>query len=248
MAQTCFLFGAGPFYGLAAAPQPGDLILAADGGYRHCQAAGLRPDRVLGDFDSLGAPPEGVPADPFPVEKDDTDTMLGLKHALNQGCAAVHLYGCTGGAAGPHPGQPPGPGLAGPAGAGRVPLRRELRLHRPVPGGPGPAGPGGWDLLPLLPGAGGPGGDHPGRAVSPGPGEALPLLPPGGEQPLPGPAGGDPGGGGVPPPGLGAGPRRGASPVAQAPSPLTLPQTEKRQTPFGCLPLWVCNHMSFAVK
>ena len=30
MAQTCFLFGAGPFYGLAAAPQPGDLILAAD--------------------------------------------------------------------------------------------------------------------------------------------------------------------------------------------------------------------------
>lgn len=97
MAQTCFLFGAGPFYGLAAAPQPGDLILAADGGYRHCQAAGLRPDRVLGDFDSLGAPPEGVPADPFPVEKDDTDTMLGLKHALNQGCAVVHLYGCTGG-------------------------------------------------------------------------------------------------------------------------------------------------------
>lgn len=97
MAQTCFLFGAGPFYGLAAAPQPGDLILAADGGYRHCQAAGLRPDRVLGDFDSLGAPPEGVPADPFPVEKDDTDTMLAVKTGLEQGCGEFYLYGGTGG-------------------------------------------------------------------------------------------------------------------------------------------------------
>ena len=34
--DTCFLFGAGPFFGLPVPPQPGDLILAADGGYRHC--------------------------------------------------------------------------------------------------------------------------------------------------------------------------------------------------------------------
>ena len=51
--DTCFLFGAGPFFGLPVPPQPGDLILAADGGYRHCQAAGLRPDLLLGDLDSL---------------------------------------------------------------------------------------------------------------------------------------------------------------------------------------------------
>ncbi len=30
--DTCFLFGAGPFFGLPVPPQPGDLILAADGG------------------------------------------------------------------------------------------------------------------------------------------------------------------------------------------------------------------------
>ena len=50
---ACFIFGAGPFYGLVETPKPGDRILAADGGYRHCLADGLQPDLLLGDFDSL---------------------------------------------------------------------------------------------------------------------------------------------------------------------------------------------------
>ena len=95
--DTCFLFGAGPFFGLPVPPQPGDLILAADGGYRHCQAAGLRPDLLLGDLDSLETPPQALPVQTFPAEKDDTDTMLAAKYALAQGCTTVHLYGCTGG-------------------------------------------------------------------------------------------------------------------------------------------------------
>ena len=95
--DTCFLFGAGPFFGLPVPPQPGDLILAADGGYRHCQAAGLRPDLLLGDLDSLETPPQALPVQTFPAEKDDTDTMLAVKYALAQGCTTVHLYGCTGG-------------------------------------------------------------------------------------------------------------------------------------------------------
>ena len=32
-----------------------------------------------------------------PVEKDDTDTMLAVKTALEQGCDEVYLYGGTGG-------------------------------------------------------------------------------------------------------------------------------------------------------
>ena len=95
--DTCFLFGAGPFFGLPVPPQPGDLILAADGGYRHCQTAGLRPDLLLGDLDSLETPPQALPVQTFPAEKDDTDTMLAVKYALAQGCTTVHLYGCTGG-------------------------------------------------------------------------------------------------------------------------------------------------------
>ena len=95
--QACFVFGAGPFYGLAASPAPGDVVLAADGGLRHCRAAGLRPDLLLGDFDSLDHLPEGIPHRRFPVDKDDTDTVLALKTGLEMGCGIFHLYGCTGG-------------------------------------------------------------------------------------------------------------------------------------------------------
>lgn len=94
---SCFIIGAGPFFGLPVAPEPGDLILAADGGYQHCLAAGLRPDILLGDFDSLESLPQEIPILTFPVEKDDTDTMLAIKYGLEQGYRTFHLYGSTGG-------------------------------------------------------------------------------------------------------------------------------------------------------
>lgn len=94
---ACYIFGAGPFYGLDRAPTPDDLILAADGGYAHCLRAGLRPALVLGDLDSLATLPQGVPVQSFPPEKDDTDTMLAVKLGLERGYRSFHLYGGTGG-------------------------------------------------------------------------------------------------------------------------------------------------------
>ena len=56
------------------------------------------PDLVLGDFDSYaGALPEGVPILRYPVEKDDTDTMLAVRWASEQGFDAVRLCCCFGG-------------------------------------------------------------------------------------------------------------------------------------------------------
>ena len=95
--SACFIFGAGPFYGLPVPPAPHDFLLAADGGYRHCLAAGLTPHLLLGDFDSLGTPPESCTVQTFPVEKDDTDSMLALKEGLSRGYRTFHLYGGTGG-------------------------------------------------------------------------------------------------------------------------------------------------------
>lgn len=95
---ACFIFGAGPFYGLDDIPAPGDLILAADGGYQHCCIAGLQPNLLLGDFDSLEVPPpQDIPRQVFPPEKDDTDTMLAVKLGLERGFRRFHLYGGTGG-------------------------------------------------------------------------------------------------------------------------------------------------------
>ncbi len=88
---TCHIFCAGAFEGLLEPIGSGDLIIAADGGLCHVQALGLQPHRVIGDFDSLGYTPAG--AQVFPVEKDDTDSMLAVRRGLQEGCTRFVLYG-----------------------------------------------------------------------------------------------------------------------------------------------------------
>ena len=79
-------------------PRAGDLVICADGGYAHAARAGLRPDRVIGDLDSLSGvvPPESI-LERVPVEKDDTDTMLCVRYALSQGCEECVILGGIGG-------------------------------------------------------------------------------------------------------------------------------------------------------
>ncbi len=91
----CVIFCAAEFDSLAQPLEQEDLIIAADGGLRHLQRLGIRPDVILGDFDSLGYIPEG--ANVFPVEKDDTDAMLAIRHGLKLGCRQFLLYGGMGG-------------------------------------------------------------------------------------------------------------------------------------------------------
>ncbi len=88
---SCVIFCAGEFDGLMQEIHPEDLLIAADGGLQHALALGLQPDVILGDFDSLGYVPEQ--ARKFPVEKDDTDSMLAVRHGLQAGCREFYLYG-----------------------------------------------------------------------------------------------------------------------------------------------------------
>lgn len=95
--KRCFIFAAGTFYGLRETPAPGDLVIAADAGYLACRKAEVTPDLLLGDFDSMDQPADFANVRRVPVEKDDTDTMLAIKTALEEGCGEVYLYGGTGG-------------------------------------------------------------------------------------------------------------------------------------------------------
>ena len=96
--KRCFIFAAGSFYGLRERPgQPGDLIIAADAGFRTCRALGIPPDLLMGDFDSMEAPGDFAHLIRVPVEKDDTDTMLAVREGLRQGCTDFRIYGGTGG-------------------------------------------------------------------------------------------------------------------------------------------------------
>ena len=89
--KRCVIFCAAGFDHLAAPIHKNDLVIAADGGLQHTQRLGITPDVILGDFDSLGFVPEG--ANVFPVEKDDTDAMLAVRHGLNCSCEEFLLYG-----------------------------------------------------------------------------------------------------------------------------------------------------------
>lgn len=95
--KTCHIFCAAGFSELLENPAEGDFVIAADGGLRHTEALGLRPDAILGDFDSLGYVPTGPGVDRFPVEKDDTDSMLAIRLGLAQGCDRFLIYGALDG-------------------------------------------------------------------------------------------------------------------------------------------------------
>ena len=89
--KKCIIFCAAEFENLAAPVEKEDYILAADGGLRHLEKAGLKPNGIIGDFDSLGYVPEG--AEVFPVEKDDTDAMLAARKGLQLGFREFWFYG-----------------------------------------------------------------------------------------------------------------------------------------------------------
>ena len=93
--KPCINFCAAGFDGLLAPIPENALVIAADGGLRHTENLRLRPDVILGDFDSLGYVPEDSTV--FPVEKDDTDAMLAVRLGLERGCRWFELYGALDG-------------------------------------------------------------------------------------------------------------------------------------------------------
>lgn len=96
--RICAILAGGPEKGLPCRPVPPDAyILCADSGLHLAERLSLAPDLVLGDFDSLGAVPESLPHITVPVEKDDTDTMLAARVALEKGFRDIRIYGAFGG-------------------------------------------------------------------------------------------------------------------------------------------------------
>jgi thiamine pyrophosphokinase len=82
--------------------RPGDWIIAADGGGRHCLALGILPDLLVGDMDSLD--PEtviyfetsGTRVIRYPVRKDFTDLELAVIHAQEEGIEEILILAALG--------------------------------------------------------------------------------------------------------------------------------------------------------
>ena len=79
-----------------------DFLIAVDGGADHCVAAGIIPDIVIGDLDSISLKSFNrikraeIKILSYPVEKDFTDLELALKHAVNQGQGEIVILGGLG--------------------------------------------------------------------------------------------------------------------------------------------------------
>lgn len=78
------------------------LLICADGGARHARAFGVRPDVLLGDFDSISEEvlkayrAEGIETVTFPSEKDMTDTELAAEYAVSRGCTEITFLAAIG--------------------------------------------------------------------------------------------------------------------------------------------------------
>ena len=86
------------------------LMIAADSGMGFFERNGWVPDYIVGDFDSVkpgvlqrfsdsgGAEAKGKKPVilQFQPEKDETDTEIAIRTAIEHGCGAIHLLGATG--------------------------------------------------------------------------------------------------------------------------------------------------------
>ena len=119
MSGRCIMMCAGEYHPMEINIRQDDFMVAVDGGLVHLLEAGIEPDLLLGDFDSLEeaaftgnndsdgkilsetiARYRAMGPDHFlqlPVAKDDTDTMAAVKLGLEKGYREFLIYGAMGG-------------------------------------------------------------------------------------------------------------------------------------------------------
>ena len=95
--KSCVIVCAGELEGAVIERRPGELLIAADAGIRYLEEAGMEPDLIVGDFDSLGYTPESGNVIYHRPEKDDTDTMLAVREGFERGFRSFRIYAGLGG-------------------------------------------------------------------------------------------------------------------------------------------------------
>lgn len=97
--NSCWIIGGAPVNGiLLERPPENSYIIAADSGYSAAIDMGFTPNLTVGDFDSLkDVKPSVGEIMTVSAEKDDTDTMLAVKIALERGYRSITIAGAIGG-------------------------------------------------------------------------------------------------------------------------------------------------------
>lgn len=98
--KRCVIIGGaeiGDYEAVRRSLRTDDYNIFCDSGLRHMDALGIKPDLIIGDFDSHQRPTSDVETIVLPCEKDDTDTVFAAKEALKRGFDDFLLIGAVGG-------------------------------------------------------------------------------------------------------------------------------------------------------
>jgi thiamine pyrophosphokinase len=79
-----------------------DLIIAADGGFKHCRQWNVMPHIIVGDMDSVSSSDlethshGEIEIHRFPARKDETDLHLALQTAVDRNAGEIVILGALG--------------------------------------------------------------------------------------------------------------------------------------------------------
>jgi len=103
--MNCLVVGSGnveSYELLASLAKSSELLVCADGGAFYFEKAGIIPNVLIGDFDSIepvlleSYKTLGVEIVKYPKEKDFTDMELALDFAVKRGATRIFIMGATG--------------------------------------------------------------------------------------------------------------------------------------------------------
>ena len=97
MEGLCVILSGGEYCEIPEELRSADYVIACDRGWQYAQMLEITPDCIVGDFDSAPPPDTDVPVRRFPTRKDDTDTMLAVRHALEKGYRDIAICCALGG-------------------------------------------------------------------------------------------------------------------------------------------------------
>ena len=73
-----------------------DFVVFCDSGLKHLEPLQVKPDLIVGDFDSHENPHLDTETIVLPCEKDDTDTVYAVREAVRRGFSDFLLVGVVG--------------------------------------------------------------------------------------------------------------------------------------------------------
>jgi thiamine pyrophosphokinase len=103
--SRCVIVAAGEIHNYGSAIsflRKDDYFIFCDGGLSHAEGLGIKPNLIVGDFDScdsdvLSKYEEQCEIIKLPREKDDTDTLYAVKLAVERGYSDFLILGAMGG-------------------------------------------------------------------------------------------------------------------------------------------------------